>query len=157
MLKHYLDKGGNVLVMLGEGGELKYDTNINYLLEDYGIMVNSGASRHLLNTWNPLQLLPFSLLVHTMLLSFTTDAVVRNVYYKYFHPKEALVSNGVLNRLVSVSHWSSVHLCILQVHLHFKLVLTNQQLCKNSKFNSLLPFVEHCTFHFCQFFLAYFL
>lgn len=26
------------------------------------------------------------------------DAVVRNVYYKYFHPKEALVSNGVLNR-----------------------------------------------------------
>ena len=29
-----------------------------------------------------------------------TDAVVRNVYYKYFHPKEALVSNGVLNRCV---------------------------------------------------------
>lgn len=29
------------------------------------------------------------------------DAVVRNVYYKYFHPKEALVSNGVLNRFVS--------------------------------------------------------
>ena len=29
-----------------------------------------------------------------------TDAVVRNVYYKYFHPKEALVSNGVLNRRV---------------------------------------------------------
>ena len=28
------------------------------------------------------------------------DAVVRNVYYKYFHPKEALVSNGVLNRFV---------------------------------------------------------
>lgn len=27
-----------------------------------------------------------------------TDAVVRNMYYKYFHPKEALVSNGVLNR-----------------------------------------------------------
>ncbi|KAJ3603268.1 hypothetical protein NHX12_031010 [Muraenolepis orangiensis] len=29
------------------------------------------------------------------------DAVVRNVYYKYFHPKEALVSNGVLNREIS--------------------------------------------------------
>lgn len=28
------------------------------------------------------------------------DAVVRNVYYKYFHPKEALVSNGVLNRFI---------------------------------------------------------
>ncbi|KAM9410546.1 intraflagellar transport protein 52 homolog isoform 1-T3 [Pholidichthys leucotaenia] len=69
-LKHYLDTGGNLLVMLGEGGELKYDTNINFLLEEFGIMVNN-------------------------------DAVVRNVYYKYFHPKEALVSNGVLNREIS--------------------------------------------------------
>lgn len=34
-------------------------------------------------------------------LSITAaDSVVRNVYYKYFHPKEALVSNGVLNRFV---------------------------------------------------------
>ncbi|XP_022600947.1 intraflagellar transport protein 52 homolog isoform X2 [Seriola dumerili] len=70
VLKHYLDGGGNVLVMLGEGGEIKYDTNINFLLEEFGIMVNN-------------------------------DAVVRNVYYKYFHPKEALVSNGVLNREIS--------------------------------------------------------
>ncbi|XP_044026329.1 intraflagellar transport protein 52 homolog isoform X3 [Siniperca chuatsi] len=70
VLKHYLDGGGNVLVMLGEGGEMKYDTNINFLLEEFGIMVNN-------------------------------DAVVRNVYYKYFHPKEALVSNGVLNREIS--------------------------------------------------------
>uniref|UniRef100_A0A3P8VKG6 Intraflagellar transport 52 homolog (Chlamydomonas) n=1 Tax=Cynoglossus semilaevis TaxID=244447 RepID=A0A3P8VKG6_CYNSE len=70
VLKHYLDGGGNILVMLGEGGENKYDTNINFLLEEFGIMVNN-------------------------------DAVVRNVYYKYFHPKEALVSNGVLNREIS--------------------------------------------------------
>ncbi|XP_072307803.1 intraflagellar transport protein 52 homolog [Eucyclogobius newberryi] len=70
ILKKYLEKGGNVLVMLGEGGESKFDTNINFLLEDLGIMVNS-------------------------------DVVVRNVYYKYFHPKEALVSNGVLNREIS--------------------------------------------------------
>ncbi|KAM9759596.1 intraflagellar transport protein 52 homolog [Menidia menidia] len=70
VLKHYLDGGGNLLVMLGEGGEVKYETNINFLLEEFGIMVNN-------------------------------DAVVRNVYYKYFHPKEALVSNGVLNREIS--------------------------------------------------------
>ncbi|XP_071778746.1 intraflagellar transport protein 52 homolog [Centroberyx gerrardi] len=70
VLKQYLDGGGDVLVMLGEGGEMKYDTNINFLLEEFGIMVNN-------------------------------DAVVRNVYYKYFHPKEALVSNGVLNREIS--------------------------------------------------------
>lgn len=70
VLKLYLHGGGNVLVMLGEGGKSKYDTNINFLLEEFGIMVNN-------------------------------DAVVRNVYYKYFHPKEALVSNGVLNREIS--------------------------------------------------------
>lgn len=70
VLKHYLDGGGNMLVMLGEGGETKYDTNINFLLEEFGILVNN-------------------------------DAVVRNIYYKYFHPKEALVSNGVLNREIS--------------------------------------------------------
>lgn len=27
-----------------------------------------------------------------------SDAVVRNVYHKYFHPKEAFINNGVLNR-----------------------------------------------------------
>lgn len=42
-LKVYLDGGGNILVMLGEGGEMKYDTNINFLLEDFGVMVNNGA------------------------------------------------------------------------------------------------------------------
>lgn len=43
VLKQYLDGGGNVLVLLGEGGERKYDTNINFLLEEFGIMVNNGA------------------------------------------------------------------------------------------------------------------
>uniref|UniRef100_A0A7N5JKN3 Intraflagellar transport 52 n=1 Tax=Ailuropoda melanoleuca TaxID=9646 RepID=A0A7N5JKN3_AILME len=70
VLKKYLDGGGDILVMLGEGGESRFDTNINFLLEEYGIMVNN-------------------------------DAVVRNVYYKYLHPKEALVSNGVLNRALT--------------------------------------------------------
>ena len=36
------------------------------------------------------------------------DAVVRNVYYKYFHPKEALVSNGVLNREISCAAGNAV-------------------------------------------------
>lgn len=48
VLKHYLDEGGNVLVMLGEGGEMKFDTNINFLLEEFGIMVNNGACWNLL-------------------------------------------------------------------------------------------------------------
>ncbi|XP_067935005.1 intraflagellar transport protein 52 homolog [Watersipora subatra] len=68
--KQYLERGGSLLVMMGEGGEAKYDTNINYLLEQFGVMVNN-------------------------------DAVVRTSYYKYYHPKEALVANGVLNRAVA--------------------------------------------------------
>ena len=32
-----------MLLSLGDGGEGKYDTNINFLLEDYGIMVNSDS------------------------------------------------------------------------------------------------------------------
>lgn len=60
ILKHYLNKGGNVLIMLGEGGELKYDTNINYLLEGYGIMVNSGVLVTLKALKTPIQLLPYS-------------------------------------------------------------------------------------------------
>ncbi|NWJ06052.1 IFT52 protein, partial [Crypturellus undulatus] len=70
VLKKFLEEGGALLVMLTEGGESRYGTNINYLLEDYGVVVNN-------------------------------DAVVRNVYYKYFHPKEALISDGVLNRGIS--------------------------------------------------------
>ena len=69
-MKKYLEGGGSILVMLGEGGEKRFGTNINFLLEEYGIMVNN-------------------------------DAVVRTNYYKYFHPKECLVQNGVLNRAVS--------------------------------------------------------
>jgi intraflagellar transport protein 52 len=41
-MKRYLDSGGNILVMLGEGGEKNYLTNVNFLLEEYGIMINAG-------------------------------------------------------------------------------------------------------------------
>ncbi|XP_059149492.1 intraflagellar transport protein 52 homolog isoform X2 [Physella acuta] len=69
-LKAYVESGGSVLVLLGEGGEAKLETHINFFLEEYGIAVNN-------------------------------DAVVRTSYYKYHHPKEALVTNGVLNRAIS--------------------------------------------------------
>eukprot|EP00049_Salpingoeca_infusionum_P001491 m.48675 g.48675 ORF g.48675 m.48675 type:complete len:480 (-) comp11053_c0_seq1:205-1644(-) len=67
MIRGYMDGGGSVLVMIGEGGEARFDTNLNFLLEEYGVVVNS-------------------------------DSVVRSSYYKYHHPKECMVSNGVLNR-----------------------------------------------------------
>eukprot|EP00929_Paragymnodinium_shiwhaense_P019970 TRINITY_DN1344_c0_g1_i1.p1 TRINITY_DN1344_c0_g1~~TRINITY_DN1344_c0_g1_i1.p1 ORF type:complete len:447 (-),score=117.72 TRINITY_DN1344_c0_g1_i1:177-1517(-) len=66
-IKEYLARGGSLLIMLGEGGEGKHNTNVNYLLEEFGISVNN-------------------------------DAVVRTVYHKYHHPKEALITHGCLVR-----------------------------------------------------------
>ena len=42
-LKKYLETGGSIFVLLGEGGEKRFDTNINFFLEEYGIMINSDA------------------------------------------------------------------------------------------------------------------
>lgn len=49
-MKKYLDAGGSLLVMLGEGGETKFETNINFFLEEYGIMINNGKFRLTLDT-----------------------------------------------------------------------------------------------------------
>lgn len=72
-IKAYMEDGGNVMLLLGEGGEAKLDTNVNFLMEDHGIIANS-------------------------------DAVIRSAYHKdLFHPKEALVTNGVLNREITAA------------------------------------------------------
>ncbi|KAF1333152.1 Intraflagellar transport protein 52, partial [Globisporangium splendens] len=42
-LKEFLHGGGSILMMLGEGGEQSFDTNLNGWLEDYGIFVNPDA------------------------------------------------------------------------------------------------------------------
>lgn len=44
-LRSYLESGGCVLVMMTEGGEMKHNTNINFLLEELGVMANSGESQ----------------------------------------------------------------------------------------------------------------
>lgn len=75
-LKKYFQEGGNIMIMLGEGGEAKNGTNINYLLEQFGISINN-------------------------------DAVVRTTYYKYLHPKEVFISNGILNKEI-VRHFLSL-------------------------------------------------
>lgn len=67
VIRRYLEEGGRVVMMLGEGGEGKIRTNVNFLLEEFGIALNN-------------------------------DSVTRMAYYKFHHPKEALVANGVLNR-----------------------------------------------------------
>ncbi|XP_018043997.1 PREDICTED: intraflagellar transport protein 52 homolog [Atta colombica] len=42
-IRTFLNSGGNILVTLGEGGENKSNTNINFLLEEFGIMVNNDS------------------------------------------------------------------------------------------------------------------
>eukprot|EP00054_Salpingoeca_dolichothecata_P015832 m.91851 g.91851 ORF g.91851 m.91851 type:complete len:425 (+) comp21681_c0_seq3:61-1335(+) len=69
-LKQYIREGGSVLLSLGEGGETRFDTNVNFLLEEFGVLINN-------------------------------DAVVRTAFFKYHHPKECLVSNGILNREIT--------------------------------------------------------
>jgi intraflagellar transport protein 52 len=74
-LDKYLESGGNILILSGEGGEMKYlgfflfihrnNTNLNYFLEGYGININN-------------------------------DCVVRSSFFKYFHPKESYIQNGIL-------------------------------------------------------------
>ena len=41
-LRQFIDKGGNLLVLLGEGVEQQFYTNINFLLEEYGIALRDG-------------------------------------------------------------------------------------------------------------------
>jgi len=69
-LEEFVSNGGSILWMVSEGGEPKMGTNINYLLEKYGISVNK-------------------------------DCVVRTVHQKYFHPKETLITDGILNRAIN--------------------------------------------------------
>ena len=64
-IKAFLQNGGRALVMMGDGGEKQSGTNMNFLLEEYGMSVNA-------------------------------DSVLRSVYYKYLHPKEVFISDGVL-------------------------------------------------------------
>ena len=41
-MRQFLENGGSILSMAGEGGEDNMKTNINYFLEDFGISVNTG-------------------------------------------------------------------------------------------------------------------
>ncbi|KAJ3285777.1 Intraflagellar transport protein 52, partial [Borealophlyctis nickersoniae] len=42
-LKSFIERGGSILYLAGEGGESAFNTNFNYLLEEYGMMVNPDA------------------------------------------------------------------------------------------------------------------
>lgn len=52
------------MILLGEGGETDFNTNVNFFLEEYGMSINA-------------------------------DVALRASYYKFFHPKEAIVCEGI--------------------------------------------------------------
>ncbi|OWA52272.1 putative Intraflagellar transport protein 52-like protein [Hypsibius exemplaris] len=64
-LRQYLKLGGYLVVLLGSDETV--ESNLNYLLEEYGMTVNS-------------------------------DSVIRSTFKKYFIPKEALITDGYLQR-----------------------------------------------------------
>lgn len=42
-MRNYIEQGGSVLVVMTEGGEQKGNTNINAMLEQFGIFVNNDS------------------------------------------------------------------------------------------------------------------
>lgn len=70
-LKSYIQGGGNLLILFSEGGEGKLHTNLNYLLEQYGIYANNDS------------------VIRTVFSR------------KYFHPKECNVANGIINKEIA--------------------------------------------------------
>lgn len=42
-IKAYLKAGGSAAFLLGEGGEERLGTNVNYLLEEYGMTVHKDS------------------------------------------------------------------------------------------------------------------
>lgn len=69
-MTQFLKDGGSILVCLSEGGEPKLGSNINYFLEQFGMIVNN-------------------------------DCVLSSSYCGQMHPKEAVVSDGILNREIA--------------------------------------------------------
>lgn len=43
VLKEFISSGGSLFVLLGENGETDFDTNINFLLEEFGMNINSDS------------------------------------------------------------------------------------------------------------------
>jgi intraflagellar transport protein 52 len=65
-IESYVEDGGNVLVLAGEGGDKSSRANLNALLSRFS-------------------------------MELANNSVVRTSYHRYFHPKEALVTNGVMH------------------------------------------------------------
>lgn len=67
-----MDTGGKIIILLGEGGEQEFNTNINFFLEEYGMTINNGKCKvvHILSlNWHVLKF-PFITVIQTSQLFF---------------------------------------------------------------------------------------
>lgn len=71
--------------MLADGGEKQNGCNMNYLLEEYVLSCPPFPS---------IEFTLYSLSRYGM--SVNSDSVMRSVFYKYLHPKEVFIAEGVL-------------------------------------------------------------
>eukprot|EP00392_Amoebophrya_sp_AT5.2_P015561 g15768.t1 len=100
-VKRYLSPEckGSVLFLLGEGGETRFNTNVNYLLEEFGIMVNNAKARGGETAHFPLQnIKAVARMQAENGFLFKADSVIRTTFCKYHHPKECFIGNGVLSK-----------------------------------------------------------
>ncbi len=67
----YVNEGGSVLFLMGDSDKRGKDANVNSFLQE-----SYG-------------------------ISYNDDSVIRTVYYKYLHPKEVFISNGIVNREIA--------------------------------------------------------
>lgn len=82
------------MILLGEGGEPEFNTNLNFLLEEYGMNINSGnwtslqdkAEKRHHDCWN--------IIFKDEI--FLIDSTIRPHYYKHFHPKECIIGGGIV-------------------------------------------------------------
>ena len=81
VLQRHLAKGGSILILSGEGG----DKGPWATLRDQ----NTCNLKHVIDV------------LSQKTICINNDSVVRTVHYKYYHPKEAHIGDGVLNREIS--------------------------------------------------------
>lgn len=75
VLKEFVEKGGKLWVMLGEGGEQEFNTNVNFFLEQYGIYINSGELNETNIHMNTLVCLIFYRIFQTPLCAHITTKI----------------------------------------------------------------------------------
>jgi intraflagellar transport protein 52 len=87
-LNKWLMNGGRAMILVGDGVEAGTGSNINYFLEEYALLFyHLSRSKTLLNCFY----------IHNRFgISVNSDCVTRSAFYKYLHPKEVFIAEGIL-------------------------------------------------------------